>query len=80
MLALLLPVIEEHVLEERGQLVVRLDAVSVVQLGEQFDVQREGEHRPGALAEDHARDVVGVHVETVAGGQGLTDQVVDTAE
>ena len=59
---------------------VRLDALAVVELGEQLDVEREREHRPGALAEHHARDGVGVHVEAVAGGQRLADQRVDAAE
>ena len=79
-LAFLLPVVEEHVLEQLGELGVGLDALAVVELGEQLDVQRQRQHRPGALAEHGAGDVVGVDVEAVAVGQHVADHRVDAAE
>ena len=80
MLALLLPVVEKHVLEQLGELGVGLDALPVVELGEQLDIQRQRQHRPGALAEHGAGDVVGIDVEAIALGQHLADHRVDAAE
>ena len=79
-LAFLLPVEEEHVLEQLGELGVGLDALAVVRLGEQLDVERQRQHRPGALAEHGAGDVVGIDVEAIAGGQHVADHRVDAAE
>src|SRR5689334_17598879 len=45
-LALFLPVIEEDVLEQLGQLAIRIDAFTVVELCEQLDVQRQRKHCP----------------------------------
>ena len=67
-LAFFLPVIEEHVLEELRELGVGRDALAVMKLREQLDVQRQRQHRPGALAEHRVGDGVGVDVEAIAGG------------
>ena len=80
MLAFLLPVIEEHVLEQLGELGVGIDALAIVELGEQLDIQRQRQHRPGALAEHGMGDGVGVDVEAIAGGQNVADHRVDAAE
>ena len=60
MLRLLAPVEEEHVLEQRRQRRIRLDALPIVDLREDLDVARQGEHGPGRLAEHETRDVVGL--------------------
>ena len=59
---------------------VGIDALAVVELGEELDVERQRQHRPGALAEDDAATALGSHVEAIAGGQRLADQRVDAAE
>ena len=79
-LAFLLPVIEEHVLEQFGEFGVGFDALAIVELSEQLDVQRQCQHRPGALAEHGAGDGVGVDVEAIAVGQHIADHRVDAAE
>ena len=80
MLAFFLPVEEEHVLEQLRELGVGRDALAVVELREQLDVQRQGQHGPCALAEHRVGDVVGVDVEAIAGRQHVADHRVDAAE
>jgi hypothetical protein len=75
-----LPVIEEDVLEQLGELGVGLDTLAIVELGEQLDVQCQRQHRPGALAEHRVGDAVGVDVETVTCGQNVADHGVDATE
>src|SRR6516165_2089982 len=48
-LAFLLPVIEEYVLEQLRELSVGFNALAIVELGEQLDIQRQRQHRPCAL-------------------------------
>ena len=79
-LALLFPVKEEHVLEQLGELGIVSDALEIVRLREQLDIQRQRQHRPGALAEHGVGDGIGVDVEPIAGGQHLADHRVDAAE
>src|SRR6516162_7334038 len=79
-LALLLPVIEEHVLVELRQFGVGIDALAVVSLREQLDIQCQDQYRPGAFAEHGAGDSIRVDVETVAVGQNLADHCLDAAE
>ena len=79
-LAFLLPVIEEHVLEQFGELGVGINALAIVKLGEQLDIQRQRQHRPGALAEHSVSDGVGIDVEAIAVGQNLADHRIDAAE
>ena len=80
MLAFLLPVEEEHVLEQRRQLAVGIDALAIMQLGEQLDMKRQRQHRPRALAQHRSGDGVGIGVEAIAGGQDLADHRLDPAE
>src|SRR5436190_1457344 len=40
-LALLLPMVEEDVLEQLGELIVGIDALAIVELREQLDIQRQ---------------------------------------
>ena len=79
-LAFLLPVEEEHVLEQVGEFGVGIDAPAIVELREQLDVQRQCQHRPRALAEHSMGDGVGVEIETIAFGQNIADHCVDAAE
>ena len=79
-LAFLPPVIEEHVLEQLRELGVGIDALAVMELGEQFDVERQRQHRPGRLAKHGAGDAVGVDVEAITFRQHLADHCVDPAE
>ena len=79
-LRLLLPVEQEHVLPEVGQVRVGLDALAVVQLREQFDVERQPEHRPRRRTEHRLRDVVGLRQELVAGRHALARHLLEAAE
>src|SRR5579862_8311431 len=79
-LGLFLPMVAEDVLEQFGELVVGIDALAVVELREKFDIERQRQDRPGALAEHQAGDGVGVDAEAIADGQGLADHLVDAAE
>ena len=79
-LALLLPVIEEHVLEQLGELGIGIDALAIVELGEQLDIQRQCQHRPGTFAKNSVGDGVVIDVEAVALGENIADHRVDTAE
>src|SRR5437868_1023931 len=67
-LQFVLPVIEEHVLEQFGELGVGINAPAIVELSEQLDIQRQCQHRPCTLAEYSAGDGIGVDVESVAVG------------
>ena len=80
MLALLLPVIEEHVLEQFGEFGVGIDALAIVQLREQLDIERERQHRPRALAEYRVGDGVRIDVKAIPKGQYIADHRVDAAE
>ena len=80
MLAFLLPVIEEYVLEQLGEFGVVFNALSIVQLSKQLDVKRQSQHRPCTLAEHRPGDCVGVDVEAIAVRQHLADHRVDAAE
>ena len=79
-LRLFLPVEQEHVLPQVGQVRVRLDAFAVVHLREQFDVERQPEHRPRRRTEHRRRDVVGLRQELVAGRHALARQLLQAAE
>ena len=79
-LGLILPVEQEHILEKFRELVVGLDALPVVELHEQLDVQREHEHRPGALGEHGAGNRVGIDVEAIAGRHRLAHHRFDAPE
>ena len=79
-LALLFPVVEEHVLEELRELGVRSDTLGVVELREQLDIQRQRQHRPCALAEHGMGDRVGADVEAITVRQDVADHAVDPAE
>ena len=79
-LAFLLPVIKEHILEELGELGVGIDALAIVELSEQLDIQGQRQDRPAALAEHRVGDGIGVEVEAVAAGQNLADHRLDAAE
>ena len=57
-----------------------VDALAIMELREQLDVQRQRQHRPRALAEHGVGDAVGVDVEAIAVGQHLADHRVDAAE
>ena len=59
---------------------VGIDALAIVELGEQLDIQRQRQHRPRTLAEHGMSDGVGVDVKTIAFGQHLADHRVDAAE
>jgi hypothetical protein len=59
---------------------VWLNALSIVQLSEQLDVQRQSQHRPCTLAEHRPSDGVRVDVEAIAVRQHLADHRVDAAE
>ncbi len=80
MLAFLLPVIEEDVLEQFGEFGVAIDALAIVELGEQLDIQRQRQYRPCAPAEHGMGDAVGIDIEAIAGGQHLAEHRVDAAE
>jgi AraC-like DNA-binding protein len=79
-LALLPPVIEQDVLEQLGELGVRINVLAIVKLGKQLNVQRQCKHRPGALAEYSAGDAIGVDVEAIALGKHIADHGVDAAD
>ncbi|WP_454651105.1 hypothetical protein [Bradyrhizobium liaoningense] len=49
-------------------------------LGKQFDVERQRQHGPRALAEHGSRDIVGIDVEVVAFRQDVADHRIDQAE
>src|SRR6185312_839582 len=66
--------------EQLGKFSVQLDALAIVQLGEQLDVQRQRQHRPCALAKHDVGDGVGIDVEAIAIGQYLADHRVDAAK
>jgi hypothetical protein len=51
-----------------------------VELRKELDVERQGQHRPRALAEHGVSDAIGVDVEAIAVGQHLANQRVDPAE
>ena len=59
---------------------IGVDALAIVQLGEQLDIQRQRQHRPGALAKNSVGDRVVIDVETITGGQDIADHRVDEAE
>ena len=80
MLTLLLSVIEEYILEQLGQLGVGVDALAIVSLSEELNIQGQRQHRPSTFAEHGAGDHVGVEIETVAAGQYLADHRIDAAE
>lgn len=65
-LGLLLPVKEEDVLGEFGQLPVIADAFAVMRLREQLDVQGQPQHRPAAPPKDGRGNLVGVPGKAVA--------------
>src|SRR5262245_32128988 len=79
-LAFLLPMIEEHVLEQLGEFGVGLDALAIVELREQLDVESQRQHGPGTLAEHRMGNRIGVDVEAIAFGQNVTDHRVYAAE
>jgi hypothetical protein len=72
-LALIPPMEQKHIPEQRAQLFARSDALLVVSLHEQLDVTREREHAPRALAEHVARDVVRVRHPGVTGRHARRD-------
>jgi hypothetical protein len=80
MLAFLLPVIQEYILEQLGELGVGVDALAIVSLSEELNIQCQRQHRPSAFAEHCAGDRVGVEIEAVAAGQNLADHRIDAAE
>ena len=65
---------------EPWELAVRVDALAIVQLREQLDIQRQRQDRPGAFAEHSMGDAVGVDVEAIAHGQNVADHRVDATE
>src|SRR5215469_8869746 len=79
-LAFLSPVKKEHVFKQLGEFGIGVDAFTIVELGEQLDIKRQREHRPGTFAENGAGDGVVVDVEAIAGGQNVTDHRVDKTE
>ena len=72
--------IEEHVLEQLGEFGVGIDALAIVELREQLDIQRQCQHRPCTLAEHGMGDGVGVDVEAIAVGQNVAEHRLDAAE
>ena len=80
MLAFLFPVKKEHVLEQFGELGIGVDALAIVELGEQLDIQRQCQHRPGTFAKNSVGDGVVIDVEAITGGQNIADHRVDKAE
>ena len=79
-LAFLPPMVEEHVLEQFGELGIGINALAIVKLSEQLDIQCQYQHCPCTLAEHRAGDGVGVDVEAIAVGQNLGDHRIDAAE
>jgi len=79
-LAFLPPVKQEDILEQLGELGIGVDALAIVQLGEQLNIQRQSQHRPGALAKNSVGDRVVIDVEAITGGQDVADHRVDKAE
>jgi len=79
-LAFLFPVEQEHAPEQLGELGIGVDALAIVELGEQLDIQRQCQHRPGAFAEDDMGDGVVIDIETIAAGQDVADHGVDKTE
>src|SRR5215472_4873955 len=79
-LAFLFPVIEEYVLEQPRQFGIGVDALAIVKLSEQFDVQCQHQHRPSALAEHGMGDCVRFDIEAVAVRENLADHCIDAAE
>ena len=67
-------------MEQLGKFGIVIDALAIMELGEQLDIQRQCQHRPGTLAKHSAGDGVGVDVEVIAVGQNIADHRVDTAE
>ena len=59
---------------------VGVNALAIVELSEQLDIQRQCQHRPCTLAEHSVGDGVGVDVEAIAVGQNVADHRLDTAE
>src|SRR3954468_2296734 len=60
------PVVEEYVFKERRKTLVRLDALTVMQLREEFDVQGQDQDGPGGFPEHHFGYLVWVKTEPIA--------------
>ena len=71
---------EEHVLEQLGEVGVGVNALAIVELSEQLDIQRQCQHRPCTLAEHSLGDGVGIDIESITVGQNVADHRVDAAE
>jgi len=56
------------------------DPPTRVELGEQLDIQRHCQRRPGTFAKNSMGEVVVIDVEAISGGQNITDHRVDRAE
>jgi len=65
-LGFLFPVEEEYVLEQRRKVLIRLDALPIMQLRKKLDVQRQCQHGLGAFPKHHLGDVVRSWRESVA--------------
>ena len=59
-LAFFQPMIPEDIFKERRQVIIRINALPVVQLGEQFNVKGEGQYSPGAFTQYYGCDVIGI--------------------
>src|SRR6185295_11645515 len=79
-LRFLFPVIEEYILKERRKVFVRFDALPVVQLGEELNVQRQCQYRPGALPEHHLGDLIRLRLKPIAGRHCIRSELLDAAE
>ena len=51
-----------------------------MELGEQLDIQRQRQHRPGTFAKNGMADGVGIDVEAITGGQNIAGHRVDKTE
>src|SRR5436305_5171440 len=76
-LTFLFPVKKEHVLEQLGELGIGVDALTIVELGEQLDIQRQCQHRPGTFSKYSMCDGVVIEVKPIASGKNVTDHSVD---
>ena len=71
---------KEHVLEQFGQQRIGVDALTVMKLGKQLDIQRQRQHRPGTFAKNRTGDGIVVDVKPVTAGQNVTGHRVHEAE
>ncbi len=80
MLAFVLPMEKEHVLEKFGQFGIGCDTLPIVVLHEKFDVQRQYQNGPGGFAEHGTGHHVRVDVEAITFGHRLGHHLFDAAE